>query len=350
MTRPGKSLSCKIGDRIVGDGAACFVIAEIGSNHNQDFEQACKLIEAAAECGVDAVKFQTFRAADHYSRKAPSFKYLKDKNTHQLIQSLELDRSWHKSLQKKAADCGMAFFSSPCDADAVADLSKLGVPAHKVASFDITDDILISAIASCGKPIILSTGMANWGDIERAVDAAKGKGNDNIILLQCTSLYPAPCHLSNLNAMKAMRAAFDVLVGFSDHTEGDHVALAAVALGACMIEKHFTLDRSMPGPDHPFATEPKDLKTLVKKIREIESALGDGQKTGPCSQEKEMAEKGRRSLHAKAHIKAGQIIQREMLVVKRPGLGLPPHFREHVIGRPARRDIEADDWITWDMI
>ncbi len=350
MTALRKIITLDIGDRKVGDGQPCFVIAEIGSNHNQDYGLACKMIEAAAEAGVDAVKFQTFRAASHYSKNSPGFGYLNNADTHELIRSLELDRSWQANLKLHAESCGVGFFSSPCDSDAIVGLAKLDVPAYKVASFDLTDDLLIGEMAAVGKPLILSTGMANWADIQFAIDAAEKNGNDKIILLQCTSLYPAPAYLSNLNAMTVMRSAFGKLTGYSDHTMGGHIVLAAVTMGACVIEKHFTLDRSLPGPDHRFAIEPHEMKELMNQIREVEAAAGDGIKNGPRKMELEMAEKGRRSLHARYPIGAGQKITEDMLVVKRPGLGISPALRNHVVGRIARRSIDADDWITWDMV
>jgi sialic acid synthase SpsE len=350
MPLPTNNLIVDIGGHQIGDGQPCFVIAEIGSNHNQSFELACETIDAAARSGVNAVKFQTFLADSHYSKKSPNFEYLDNADTYQLIRSLELDRSWQGKLQSYAKSRGLVFFSSPCDLDAIVGLSKLDVPAYKVASFDLTDDVLISNMAAVGKPMILSTGMASWLDVQLAIDAVHRSKNNQIILLQCTSLYPAPANLSNLRAMNSMRSAFGTLVGYSDHTIGEHIPLAAVAMGASVIEKHFTLDRNLPGPDHAFAIQPQEMADLMKKIREVEAAFGDGTKNGPRAEELEMAEKGRRSLHAHVSIAAGQIICSEMLVAKRPGLGIPPFLREQVIGRTARRDIEADEWITWDML
>lgn len=350
MSTSHMNLVLDIGGRKVGDGQPCFVIAEIGSNHNQSFDLACEMIDAAAKSGVDAVKFQTFRATDHYSKKTPGFGYLNNTDTHELIRSLELDRSWQSKLKLHAEEQGLIFFSSPCDSDAISGLSELEVPAYKVASFDLTDDVLISEMAALGKPLILSTGMATWMDIQFAVDAARRVKNDQLILLQCTSLYPAPAHLSNLNAMASMRAAFGIMVGYSDHTMGGHIPLAAVAMGAAVIEKHFTLDRSLPGPDHAFAIEPNEMADLMQKIRETEAAFGDGLKNGPRPEELEMSEKGRRSLHARMPIAAGQQITADMLVAKRPGLGIPPALRNHVVGRIAQRDIDVDEWITWDMV
>jgi sialic acid synthase SpsE len=339
-----------IDGRLVGDDAPCFVIAEVGSNHNQDLGLALKHIDAAAEAGVDAVKFQTFKADTHFSKYAESASYLAEKNIHKLINSLELDRSWHPALKKHCEDRGVVFMSSPCDAEAVEELAGLGMAAHKVASFDLPDLDLVSLIARTGKPVVLSTGLADWMDIQRGVDTCRKEDNDQIILLQCTSLYPAPVGLSNLSAMASMRAAFGVLTGYSDHTLGDTISCAAVALGACAIEKHFTLDRSLPGPDHPFACEPAELRDMVSKIRDIGAAIGDGAKNGPRPEEREMAEKARRSIHAAVDIRAGEKISREMLVNKRPGHGIPPFMRDYVIGRVARRDIKADQWLTWDVL
>ena len=205
-------------------------------------------------------------------------------------------------------------------------------------------------MARTGKPIVLSTGMASWMDIQRALDVMTEEGNDQVILLQCTSLYPAPARLANLRAIASMRQAFSTLVGYSDHTMGDHISLAAVALGACFIEKHFTLDRTSAGPDHPFAIEPLELATMVRHIREVESGMGDGRKPGAREEEQEMALKGRRSLHAGVDIPAGKEISEADLTVKRPGLGISPALRQHVVGRKAGRPIEADEWITWDML
>lgn len=346
----GQRFEMQIGSRFVGDGHPCFVIAEIGSNHNHDFDLARRTIDAAAKAGVDAVKFQTFMADRHYSKRAPDFEYLKGRDTYSLIKSLELDRTWHEPLKRHSEQQGVAFFSSPCDFDAIDELAELNVSAYKVASFDLPDHELIAHIARQGKPVILSTGMADWSDIQVGVGACREVGNDDVVLLQCTSLYPAPASLSNLAAMSTMRRAMGCLTGYSDHTLGDHVALAAVALGACMLEKHLTLDRSLPGPDHAFASEPEELRAMMTRLRDIESSIGDGRKAGPRELEVEMAEKGRRSLHAAIDISAGQIITAEMLTIKRPGMGIRPALKSVVIGRTARTDIPADQWIEWDMI
>jgi sialic acid synthase SpsE len=341
----------RIGSHLVGDGHPCFVIAEIGSNHNGDWSVALQMIDAAAEAGVDAVKFQTFHASSHVSSKAVTPSYLKtDVKLQDIIRALEIDRNWHAPLMEYCARKGLVCFSSPCDREAVDELDAVGAPVHKVASFDLPDTDLIAYIAAKGKPVILSTGLADWMEIQRAVDACRAVGNEQVILLQCTSLYPAPVHLSNLASMETMRRAFGLLTGYSDHTMGDTVSCAAVARGACVIEKHFTLDRGMPGPDHPFAIEPVELKLMMQRIRETEAALGDGVKNGPRPEEQEMADLARRSLHAARAIPAGTVITTEMLTIKRPGLGVPPALRPYVIGRSAKRDIEADSWITFDLL
>lgn len=340
-----------IDNKAIGDGQPCYIIAEIGSNHNQDWDLALKTIDAAVDAGVDAVKFQTFKASRHVSGKAKTPSYLKtDRKLQDIIADLELNRDWQGPLMKYCQEKGVAFFSSPCDTEAVDQLEAIGAPAHKVASFDLPDTSLVRYIAQTGKPIILSTGLADWMEIQRAIDVCHSVGNDKILLLQCTSLYPAPVELSNLKSVQTMRSAFNVLTGYSDHTMGDTVCCAAVALGACVLEKHLTLDRTLPGPDHPFASEPHEMKELVKRVRETEAAMGDGVKNGPRPAELEMAQLARRSLHAKCTIPAGTTITDDMLIVKRPGLGVQPFLREQLIGRIAKQDIEADSWITWDMI
>jgi sialic acid synthase SpsE len=344
------SKTLKIGTRLVGDGQPAFIIAEIGSNHNQDYDLALRMIDAAIEAGADAVKFQTFSAEKHVSRRAETPSWYEERNTQSLLRSLELDRNWQAGLQAHTEERRGIFFSSPCDIDAVDSVEAIGAPAHKVASFDLPDTDLITYIARTGKPVILSTGLADWMDIQRAVDACRAVGNEQIVLLQCTSLYPAPCHLSNLRAVDVMRTAFGALTGYSDHTLGCAISMGAVARGACMIEKHFTLDQNLPGPDHSFAMEPGPFAEMVKGIREIESALGDGSKIGPRPEEMEMAEKARRSIHAARDIEEGETLTADMITIKRPGQGVPPFLRPLLIGRTARRRIEADEWITWEMV
>jgi len=333
----------------IGAQHPCYIIAEIGSNHNGNFDQAIEMIEKANQAGVNAVKFQTFKAANHYSKKTPKISLYKE-DIYDLIESLEIDRSWHSKLSKHCKSLGIDFLDSPCDFEAIDLAISIGMPLMKVASFDMVDLKLIEKIAKSNKGIIFSTGMANLSEIQNAINVCRAQDNHNIVVLQCTSLYPAPIGLSNLKAMNSLKECFNVLVGYSDHTLGDHIACAAVARGACVVEKHFTLNRSMEGPDHQFAIEPKELKEMVSKIRDIEQAIGDGEKNGPRPEELEMYKMARRSLIAASTIKAGSIIQSEDIAIKRPGLGIHPHLIDVVIGRRATKDIEKDEPILWQSI
>lgn len=341
------------GGRLIGDGQPVYVIAEAGANHNGDYGLACELIDAAVDAGADAVKFQTYSGNTLYSSKAPKFDYLEgvsDKAPHELLEDLAMPRHWQPKL---AEYCGerIDFLSSPFDRDAVDELDALDVPGFKIASFELVDLPFIEYAASKGRPLILSTGMATLGEIEEAIDAAHKGGADEIIILQCASLYPSPPEIMNLRSIPALRNAFGRPIGLSDHTLGIHVSVASVAVEAALIEKHFTMDRTMPGPDHPFAIEPDELANLVSQVRDIEVALGDGVKRGPSEAEaQEMYGKARRSIVAAEAIPAGSRIERHQLTVKRPGHGIKPKFIEAVVGRTAATDIEYDDIITWDML
>lgn len=338
----------KIGNKKIGGNNQTYIIAEIGSNHNRDKKIAKKMIDKAAAAGVDAVKFQTFKAEKLYSKKTPKFS--KDKvSPFDLIKSIEIPRKWHKELLEYTEKKGLQFLSSPFDYEAVDELDKIGIPAFKIASFEIVDLELLEYIAKKKKPIILSTGMTNIEEIEEALEAIRKQGNNNIILLHCTSMYPSPMDIVNLNAINTMSSVFKIPIGFSDHTIGIHIPIAAVAKGATVIEKHFTLDRKMEGPDHHFAIEPDELKQMVQNIRDIEKALGTGVKN-VSKEEKEMYEKGRRSIIALENIPRGTKITREMLIIKRPGYGIKPKFIDSVIGKTAKKDIKADDWLTWDLV
>jgi len=338
----------KISDKIVGKGHPTYIIAEIGANHNCNMKIAKSLIDKASEAGVDAVKFQTYKAETLYSKKTPRFS--KDNmDPFDLIKQCELPRDWHKELFEYTVDRNLHFLSSPFDYEAVDLLDKIGAPAYKIASFEIVDLELLEYIAKKKKPIILSTGMANLGEIEEALEAIRKQGNNNIVLLHCNSMYPSPADIVNLNAINTMSSVFKIPIGFSDHTIGIHISIAAVAKGATVIEKHFTLDRKMDGPDHHFAIEPSELKQMVSFIRDIEKAQGTGIKE-VSKKEKEMYEKGRRSIIALEKIPKGTKITREMLIIKRPGYGIKPKFIDNVIGKTAKKDIKADDWLTWDLI
>src|SRR5262245_62039541 len=342
-----------IGDRRVGDGPPCFVIAEAGANHNRNMAMARELIDVAVDARADAVKFQTYSAETLYSKKTPRFSYLEgvsDKDTWELIKSIELPREWQPELAAYAAKRGIPFMSSPFDHRAVDELAAIGVPAYKIASFEIVDLPLIRYAAEQKRPMIVSTGLASYEDIADALAACAEVGNREVILLQCASLYPAPPRRLNLRAMATMRQAFGVPVGLSDHSLGIHLAVAAAALGACVIEKHFTLDRKLSGPDHPFAVEPEELTEMVRQVHEVEEALGDGLKAGPAPEEEEMYQKARRSLVAARAIRRGAVIDRSMLTIKRPGFGIRPKLIDLVIGRTARVDIDEDTVLTWEML
>ena len=344
--------SFEIGGRLVGSGQPAYVIAEAGANHNRDLGMARELIDVAADAGADAVKFQTYTGKDLYSSKTPDFEYLDDERSPQeLLDAIALPREWQAELAEHAAARGIHFFSSPFDREAVDQLAELGIPALKIASFEIVDTPLIEHAAATGIPLIISTGMATYGEIEDALGAVEAGGADRVALLRCASVYPAEPEIMNLRAMETMRRAFGVPVGLSDHTVGISVPTGGAALGMELLEKHFTLSRELEGPDHPFALEPEELRALVKSVREVESALGNGRLEGPSDAEsKEMYRLARRSVIAAVDIPAGTVIERPMLAVKRPGYGVKPRDIDLLVGRTARVDIEFDDVISWDMV
>ena len=241
----------------------------------------------------------------------------------------------------------MILWIHPCDFEAIKLAQSVDMDILKVASFDMVDSKLVRRIAQTGKGIMLSTGMANLSEIQNAINICHSENNYNIVLLQCTSLYPAPVKLSNLNAMKTLKQAFGCIVGYSDHTLGDHIACAAVANGAKVIEKHYTFNKNAKGPDHEFAIMPEDLKDMISKIREIEYAMGDGIKNGPREEELEMYKKARRSILASKNLFKGDIITEDSLVIKRPGMGISPLFFHNLIGMKLTSDIKKDEPINW---
>ncbi|HEV7804263.1 MAG TPA: N-acetylneuraminate synthase family protein [Solirubrobacteraceae bacterium] len=350
----GFAHSFEIAGRRVGGGAPCYVIAEAGANHNRDLGMARALIDVAADAGADAVKFQVYSGKDLYSKKTARFEYLdgvSDESPQDLLEQIALPRAWLGDLAAHATARAIAFFATPFDAEAVRELREVGVPAMKIASFELVDLGLIREVADSGLPLILSTGMATYGEVEDAMAAAAQGGAGEIALLRCASLYPAPVHVMNLRAMTTLRTAFGVPAGLSDHSLGLAVATGAAALGMDVLEKHFTLDRSLPGPDHPFALEPGELRALVRAVHDVEAAIGHGRLEGPSDEEsQEMYRLARRSIIAAADIPAGTVIARAHLTVKRPGYGIAPKHLDVVVGRTARVDIEFDDIVTWDMV
>jgi N,N'-diacetyllegionaminate synthase len=343
----------RVANKLIGPGQPVFMIAEAGVNHNGDLKMARALIDVAAEAGADAVKFQTFRADLLTTPDAPKAEYQLQttgaaESQLEMLRGLELSAEAHRELQSYCHERGVIFLSTPFDEAAVDLLDELGVPAFKISSGDLTNSPLLEYVASKGKPVILSTGMSELSELIEAVSILNTGGCENPVLLHCVSNYPADASEVNLRAMQTMRSAFDVPVGFSDHTEGIDVALAAVALGACVIEKHFTLDRTLPGPDHRASLEPAELASLVRSIRRVESALGNGRKV-PAASEIETAKVARRSLVAARDIPAGATLERDMVVMRRPGTGLSPAVIDALVDRRAVREIAAGTILGEDM-
>jgi N-acetylneuraminate synthase len=346
--------SLQLEDKSVGAGFPCFIIAEAGVNHNGDIEIAKEMIDVAAEAGVDAIKFQTFNPDRLVSAEAPKADYQldsTDENESQLemLRHLKLSFEEYQVLHGYCRERGILFLSTPFDEESVDFLDELGVPVFKIGSGEITNRPFLEYIASKQKPIILSTGMSYLSEVDQAVRIIGRKENQQLVLLHCVSNYPADPADANLRAMSAMASAFQLPVGYSDHTLGIEVALAATALGACVIEKHFTLSHDLPGPDHRASLEPDDLTALVDGIRKVESAIGHGKKE-PAPSELEVLKVARRSLVAAKNIPKDAKLTSAHLAIKRPGTGLQPAMMEHVIGRIAREDIPADSLIDMEML
>ena len=328
------------------------IIAEAGVNHNGDMALAKKLIAAAADAGADLVKFQTFIAKNIVSKSAPKADYQKDttdpgESQQDMIRQLELTREDHVELMRECKRYGIGFFSTAFDRESIRLLEDLSAMDYvKVPSGELTNLPYLRYLTRHGKPVLLSTGMATLGEIEAAIEAVEQAGTfrDRITILHCTTEYPTPMDEVNLNAMVNMGKALGVAVGYSDHTQGIEVPIAAVALGASVIEKHFTLDRSLPGPDHRASLEPDELKAMVVGIRNIEKAMGDGIKR-PGPSELKNKPIARKSLVAALPIRKGEPFTAENLVAKRPGTGISPMRWDEVLSRTAPRDFEEDELI-----
>jgi N-acetylneuraminate synthase len=337
----------------IGAGNPCFVIGEAGVNHNGDLDLALKLVDVAATADASAVKFQTFNAAKLASRNAPMAKYQiqnvgAELPQYDMLRPLELTREMHVALSEKSRLTGVLFLSTPFDEESVDLLDDLGMPAFKIGSGDLTNLPLLRHIARKGKPMIVSTGMSRLGEVETALQTIEAEGNDQVVLLHCVSSYPAHPADVNLRAMATMAAAFCVPVGYSDHTIGIEVALAAAALGAAVIEKHITLDRTLPGPDHVVSLEPADFSAMIRGIRCVESALGDGRKR-PTEAERNTAVVARRSIVAANDLRQGTTLALEHIVIQRPGTGLEPAMLPHLMGRRLRVDVAAGSLLSWEM-
>lgn len=325
-----------------------YIIAEAGVNHNGSFELACKLVDAAKAAGVDCVKFQTFKSKSLVSQNAKKAEYQKETTGNgtqvDMLKKLELSYDEFLSLKDYCDRVGICFLSTPFDFDSIDFLNSIDMPFWKIPSGEITNYPYLVALAKTGKPVVMSTGMCEMHEIEAAIKVLRENGTKEIKLLHCNTEYPTPFEDVNLKAMQTMRDAFNLEVGYSDHTKGIEVPVAAVALGATIIEKHFTLDRNMEGPDHKASLEPNELTSMVLSIRHIEKALGDGNKTPSPSERKNIAV-ARKSIVAKRAIKVGDEFTDENLTVKRPGTGINPMMWLDVIGAHAVRDFEEDELI-----
>ncbi len=336
-------------------GDNCFIIAEAGVNHNGDEKLAEELVDAAGKAGADAVKFQTWTAGEQTGRFAFKVDYLKkttdkDISLYETLEGLRLSFDAFRRLQRRAGEIDVIFLSTPDgqeSLDFVAD--ELDVPYIKVGSSEVTHHEFLEAIGRKGRPVFLSTGLSNLGEVEKAIRAIEKGGPVPVTLLHCTSEYPAAANEMNLRAMETLRSAFSLPVGLSDHSTGHEAAIAAVALGAAVIEKHFTLDRNLPGPDHKASIDPSGLKGLVRSIRTTEKMLGDGTKRATKSELKNMAGI-RRSVVASSFLKSGTCLTRDQLACKRPGNGIQPEHLETLIGMTVTRDVQEDEPLFWQDV
>jgi len=329
------------------------IIAELSANHNQSYDIALKTISAAKESGADAIKFQTY-TADTITIKSTQEYFFINQNTlwdgrtlYDLYKEAHTPWEWQPKLKEYAESIGLICFSSPFDFSSVDFLERMNVPAYKIASFEITDIPLIKYVASKNKPVIISTGIAKLSDIELAVDTCRKVGNENIALLKCTSAYPAPVEESNLLTIPHLRDTFNVIPGLSDHTMGSTVAIAAVALGAKIIEKHFILDRKLGGPDAEFSMEPNEFKEMVQAIRDVEKALG--KVSYDLSPKVEKSKVFARSLFIVEDVKKGEQITLNNVRSIRPGYGLSPKYLNTVLGKKFRNNFEKGTPLNWDQ-
>jgi pseudaminic acid synthase len=343
----------KIGNRQINIHSPVFIIAELSANHNGSLETALETVRAAKRSGADCIKLQTY-TADTITINSRKDDFLikgtiwDGRNLYELYQDAYTPWEWHAEIMKVAEEEGLICFSSPFDPTSVDFLQELDVPAYKIASFEITDIPLIEYVASKGKPVILSTGIATLEDIELALDACKRMGNDQIALLKCTSSYPAPIEEANMSMIKDFRERFGVVAGLSDHTMGSTVPVVATCFGAKIIEKHFILDRSIGGPDASFSMNEQEFTDMVKAVREAEKAIG---RVDYKLTEKQVAGKNfSRSLYAVSDIKSGELITTENVRSIRPGFGLHPKYYHEILGQKVIKDIQKGDRVSLDLI
>jgi len=343
----------KIKNKKIGPDSPCFIIAEAGVNHNGKIELAKKLVDTAVDAKADAVKFQTFKSEGVVTNKTDIADYAKknigrDKKQVEMLKNLELRYIEFKNLKKYCDKKNIIFLSTPHSFDAIDFLDEL-VPAYKFGSGDLTNLPALKYAAKKGKPMLLGTGMATLQELKDAVNTIKRTGNNQIVALHCTTNYPCPFEEVNLRAMTTMQKKLDCMVGYSDHTMGITVPIMAATLGAVVIEKHFTTDRNLDGPDHKASLEPDELKKMITEIRNVEKALGSFEKK-PTKSEKQMIKKVRKSLVAKTDIKKGIKISKDMIEIKRPGTGLSPDMLDKIINKKAKKDIKKDEIIKNNMV
>jgi N-acetylneuraminate synthase/N,N'-diacetyllegionaminate synthase len=339
--------------RTIRAGAPIFIIAEAGVNHNGDLETARLLVDVAADIGADAVKFQSFTADRIATHTSPLADYQREGAEHsetmrEMLSELVLTNEAHRELRDHARERGLIFLSSPFDEERADFLADLGVPAIKLGSGELTNVPLLRHVAAKGLPVILSTGMATLSEVREAVRVFAGT-RSSVALMHCTSSYPTPPGDANLRAIRTLMDRFALPVGYSDHTEGHVAAVAAVALGACVLEKHITLDRSMSGPDHRASADPQMFAEYVKRVREAELCMGSAEKQ-PVGAELSVMAAARKSIVAVRDIPAGTMIDEGMLTTKRPGTGIPPARLQEVVGRRSAVDIAADTVVSESMI
>lgn len=344
----------KVQNKKISEDGPCFIIAEIGVNHNGNKKLAKKLIDNASRAGADAVKFQLFKAEKLITKNAEKAKYQKEttnsgESQYEMLKKLELQNEDFIYLSQYANNKNIVFLSSAFDYESIDFLDKLNVPAYKIPSGELTNLPLLKYIANKKKPIILSTGMSTIVEIDKALNTLRQKGTDDIALMHCVSNYPTDIKDVNLRAIGTLKEKFNVPIGFSDHTLGITISFAAVAYGACIIEKHITLDKKLPGPDHKASIEPKELKKMVNGIREIEMAMGNGEKI-PNFEEEKIKKLVRKSIVSSKKIPKGTLINESMISIKRPGTGISPEYFEKIIGKRTLVDIEEDELITWEKI
>lgn len=331
-----------------------YVIAEMSGNHNMDFNRAVKILEAAKDAGADAIKLQTYTAdtitldCDDECFQITQGTLWDGTTLHKLYEKAYTPWEWQPKLQKMATDMGLDFFSSPFDFSSVDFLQNMNVPAYKIASFEITDIPLIRKVAKIGKPVIISTGIAMLADIELAVNTCKAEGNNQIILLKCVSAYPTPYEDINLRTMVNLADTFDCIVGLSDHTMGDTVAVASVAMGAKVVEKHLTLSRADGGVDSAFSMEPQEFKHMVESIRIVEKAMG--KVTYELTEKQKREREHARSLFIAQDMKAGEVLNESNMRSVRPANGLHTKYYDELLGKRVNRDVKLGTPLSWDII